>query len=450
MTRLPRPVACLVPLALVTWALAPLPIAAAQEPAAQYVLTASPQYTMLPGPTGVTWCAGQVVSEGHPFVDLPWWPGREALRPASLSTPGSDTPVLELRLPVIGNTGNFTLILDPSGRLYYADPSVRVWAYVTPAEFKARVADPERGAVVGAQDVARPDALYHQLTAEPWLYIVSERAPQLLEELGRLHEPLHGPAIPNEPWTNAKPDPEGFLACLVKLLNQVIGDENQAVSLYQRARYADGQLPVQIIDVLRRIHELGGAYDSTPGAPGSAPATPRDDPWARYRPKPKPGEPTPPPSGSQSSPETTHQIRLLNRLLLEYDLGPALQGTLYRWTQDLPDYEPCWSATEPGHSIEGARVLMRSISDLYPVMPMKLEANGGVSLLLERRSADQTGAEFAFYEVRRGGELAGPQPERPPDETTWGTNTRTTFGVFGRQVCWVTVDETHPAAQKGL
>jgi hypothetical protein len=439
----------------------PWPGVAAAQPADPYILTVAQPYDMLPGPEGVVWCAGQIVSADRPFAPVPWPEHLQAIRLASLSQPGAEQPEFQVLLPAIGQLPNFTLALAPGGRLYYADTlprppmagaepwsHVRVYAYLTPAEFAALLADPSGCLSVRAEDVTRPEELYQQLMTEPWRRIVEPRAGELLEEAVRLHEPLLGPPNPNEPWLNPKPDPQGFAACLLQLVNRIIGDEQQAVSLYQRARYADRQLPVQIIEVMRRIHELGGPYDGTPvpSGPGAGPTPPADDPWRRFRPKPRPEAPTSTPEAPAASSAVTQQIRLLNRLLLEYEFQGLLVGTMYRSVQDFPAYQPSLCLTDVGRFVEGAQVLAPVDDGLYPLMPLRIGADGAIDLLLEPRSAEAAGVEPAYYRVGPGGELSAPLAEAFPGQPTPGIDPRATYAVWSREPRWVTVDAGQPAA----
>jgi hypothetical protein len=318
---------------------------------------------------------------------------------------------------------------------------VRLYAYVSPAEVAAFTQDPSRCLPVTAANAPQPEVLYQRLLRSRFAQEALARAPDLSEEVAQLYAALLGPANPNERWATPAAEPERFADRLVQLLNQVIGDETQAVSLYRSSAYADTQLPVQIVEVLRGIHDLGGAYDgSSTDASGPGVPLPAADPWRRYRPSPKTEPPPSAPAPAPPPSAVTQQIRLLNRLLLEYELGGALQGTLYAWIKDLRGYRPVWAYLDPRRLVPDSDLGLWEAATWDYVMPMMVDPDRGVLLLLEPQPSGASATEApaqppgdqAFYVVGPWGELTGPLATQPGGET---------YVVRGRGLRWVPVEE---------
>jgi hypothetical protein len=279
---------------------------------------------------------------------------------------------------------------------------------------------------VTRQDVPDAARLFSGLASSPYLGpLVRARTPELFAEVEQLYQALSGPANPKEPWAGPKPDLETFTQRLLDLLNATIGDEANSLSLYGRRLYSAKQLPVQIIEIMRQINELGGAYNS------ESDPNERDDPWKALRPQPQDGGQTP--SDPKRLATINEKVRLLNRLLLEAELSGCLQGTMYHSVKVISGYGPCLADVASERFTDTPPTFHQP--RIAPIMPITLDAAGKPQLLLDRqpRSAPLSDSipDLPFFTVGPGGQLAGPLPQVPDTQV---------FAVQGRDLHWVDVE----------
>ncbi len=389
-------------------------------------------YLMVSGPDGVLWCPERVTQ--NPLITR--YNTGDIMRDAWLSDSGPDHSALGLRLPYPSPTLPRSMTLASEGHVYYVqgyannkgEAEIKVYAYAGPGDISELVEDPRSCIEITSDELNAPLAAFRSLFDPGYRlgHVLSGRFPDQCRKLFELKAALDGQHPANEPWLAARPDPEGFVDCLVTLLNSAIGDEDTAVTLYSRRLYSFTRLPAQITDVLRQIAELGGAYNSDP--PDTADAN--NDPWEAFRPD-KQAQP-------ETSPEVTEKIRLLNRMLIEYELEGALEGTLYRWVRTVRGYSPCRADTSQEHLNNPTGTSY--YTQVRAVLPLMVDPNGQLLVLLGRPDPDGPALDsiddrFAtgtpFYIVGPDGELSEPLDELPKTEV---------FVVQGQDPEWVDVE----------
>jgi hypothetical protein len=454
-----RSVVVLAVTGVATWALTigVASLAAAQDTSKGYTLRFEENYTMIRGPEGVLWCPQFVISELR-LAAMSRLTDRAPLRLASLTQRGATEPIFDVLLPRANDVTRYTLNLASDGHVYYVDGVTdqrnnqvrsvpRVYAYLSPAEFAALAADPTPCLSIKPANVPSPELLYGRLMSGHCAEQVRQRAPKLCEALDKLLKAREQPlANPNELWTKRKYDPELFAQGLYTLLGVLIGHDTETVSLYNTNLYADTTLPIQIAQVILEIRELGGPYSNDGVVPSvSAPIDEAsNDPWQGYRPDQTTANQAPAtPTAPAPSAAAIQKLRFLNRLLLEYELDGALQGTMYRWIKDLPAYEPCGTKFVPGKMIKDFQSVYTAYS--AEIMPMTFSNDGRVLVLLDALPPDQAAAgetaRSLYWVVGPGGKLQGPSREAPQGET---------FTVRGRDIRWVDVEKEGQVPDPGL
>ncbi len=397
-----------------------------------WTLYSDPIYVMAPGPDGVLWCpqaaTQNLLIARHGTMDI--------ARDAWLSESGPEHPALGLQLPYPSPTLPRSMTLASEGHVYYVEgyanskgeAEIRVYSYAGPDDISELVDDPQSRLEVTSDELNAPLAAFRSLFEPGYRLgnVLAGRFPDQCRRLLELKDGLDGRHPTNEPWLAAKPDPEGFLDCFITLLNSAVGDEDTAVTLYSRRLYSATRLPVQITDVLRQIAELGGAYNSDP--PDTADAN--NDPWEAFRPD-KQAQP-------ETSPEVTEKIRLLNRMLIEYELEGALEGTLYRWVRTVRGYSLCRADTSEEHLTRPTETSYHT--QVRAILPLMVGRHGEMLVLLGQPdpkglALDSIDDRFAtgtpFYIVGPDGELSEPLDELPKDEA---------FVVQGQDPEWVDVE----------
>ncbi len=419
------------------------------DPPLDYYLQGSEGFASVAGPEGVAWCG----SKGPGVVHME--DTARALRRLTIYDKVDDAAILSFEVPPFGNTPYLCLVTPDAG-VYFSEvvcdrqpplttrSAIRVYAFLSPDELEEVRDDPSPLLHIDLDDlVASPEAVYKVLMGSRLQSVIMRRFP---EHVKVLHGIASAPKeFPNEPWRIDPDAAQKFREVLSELLNNAIGSETVAASLYSRQAYdpgfvvyglgaspEDAKLPVQIVQQMQTVWELGvdPNSDATPDLTAAviAQQSSTTDPWANFRVNTdKNGEPGPEELETPAQdPEANLQIRLLNRMLLEYELVGAMHGTIYKWIKDLPGVRPCESGPEKDY---------RTVQDLrhqnLEAMPHRLDAHGELEILVSRLpDPDDAEEPTEVYIVGPWGELEEPEEGEPLGM----------FFVSGTRIEWVNVE----------
>lgn len=433
------------------------------EPVA-YSLRAHDLLANTPGPEGVIWCSANAKPMSTVSSDY------EVARRIAVAAGPGDPPLLEFTLPRLESdisllglgpdgSAHFALGvmgLDPSAKLIHA---IRVYSFVSPTEFAVLQTDPSPCLRVSAEDITDPERILRYLQTGRLKYVLLGRC---YRQISAIKDSLRAQEqMQNEPWRQDPQADEKLLESVADLINTAIGGEAMAASLYTRSAFSQPipdtfdpfaiqsfPLPVQIVSQMKRVWDLGVDPNSeaTPELAREAVAAQQpteggDDPWANFRTKPDgtqdPQQPADEHASERQDPEVNRQIRFLNRMLLEYELGGLLHGTMYKWVKDVNDGTSCDGGPEKDYRAGG------SVWDdsTVRVMPMRFSPQMDVELLLDSggRPGDAVDRR-PYFGIGPGGELF-----QPKDMAGLGR-----FYVRGTGIHWVKVQQEGQPANWGL
>lgn len=419
------------------------------DPPPDYYVAGNEALHAVAGPEGVAWCS----SKGPGWTEFE---DRAATaRRLTIHSRDDDSPVISFEVPPFRNTPNVCMVTPDAG-VYFSmavsdrqrpdnpRPAIRVYSFLSPEDLDDVRDDPSHLLHVDLDDlVADPVVVYSTLMNGRLRSAISQRC---REQVSVLAEILAAPEkFPNEPWRIDPDAGDKFGQALYELLNRAIGSETVAASLYSRQAYQptlrvwgpgegpeDLKLPAQIVKQMETVWELGvdPNSDATPALTAAVVAQQSQDtdPWANFRTKPDEDEETEPKESETPSqdPEANLQIRLLNRMLIEYELLGAMHGTIYKWVKDLPGAVPCECGPEEHYrAVEGFR------HEDLKTMPHRLDAHGELEILVSRLpDPDDAEEPTEVYIVGPWGELEEPEEGEPLGM----------FFVSGTRIEWVNVE----------